>query len=34
MTVKFYDQDVDILEFSAVLKTCEQREKGWVVTLD
>lgn len=27
MTVRLYDRDVDMLEFSAVVKTCEQREK-------
>ena len=34
MTVRLYDRDVDMLEFSAVVKTCEQREKGYIVTLD
>ena len=34
MTVRLYDKDVDMLEFSAVVKTCEQREKGYIVTLD
>ena len=34
MTVRLYDRDVDMLEFSAVVKTCEQRETGYIVTLD
>ena len=34
MTVRLYDRDVDMLEFSAVVKTCEQREKGYIVTLN
>ena len=34
MTVRLYDRDVDMLEFSAVVKTCAQRENGYVVTLD
>ena len=34
MTVRLYDRDVDMLEFSAVVKTCEQRKNGYIVTLD
>ena len=34
MTIRLYDQDVDMLTFSAVVKTCERRENGYVVTLD
>ena len=34
MTIRLYDKDVDILDFSAVVKTCAQRENGYVVTLD
>ncbi len=34
MTVRLYDRDVDMLDFSAVVKTCAQRENGYVVTLD
>ena len=34
MTIRLYDKDVDMLDFSAVVKTCAQRENGYVVTLD
>ena len=34
MTIRLYDKDVDMLDFSAVVKTCVQRENGYVVTLD
>lgn len=34
MTIRLYDKDVDTLDFSAVVKTCVQRENGYVVTLD
>ena len=34
MTIRLYDKDVDMLDFSAVVKTCMQRENGYVVTLD
>ena len=34
MTIRLYDKDVDMLDFSAVVKTCAQRENGYGVTLD